>query len=169
MPFRKVPPPVTRLSVRTALSAIELADDLVTADTLLDRLGELAARAYDLDARRVSDRLRAREAIGSTGFGRGVAIPHARFDRLAAPALLFVRSETPVPFAAHDGKPVDLVFGLCSPVKAGAEHLKTLAAISRFVRDDATLEKLRGAKNADAVLALLDNQHPDRRDGQQAA
>jgi nitrogen PTS system EIIA component len=68
---------------------------------------------------------------------------------------LFVRLSEPVGYKAIDGKPVDLVFLLLSPPDAGAEHLKALAAISRVIRNAATLEKMRGARSRDALAAVL--------------
>ena len=59
---------------------------------------------------------------------------------------------------AHDGKPVDLIFALLSPQKAGVEHLKALAAVSRFLRDEHMVAKLRGASGQDALYALLNRQ-----------
>ena len=61
----------------------------------------------------------------------------------------------PLDYKAIDGRPVDLVFLLLSPVDAGAEHLKALAAISRVTRNGATLEKMRGARSSDALAAVL--------------
>ena len=85
--------------------------------------------------------LNEREQLGSTGFGQGVAIPHAKIDGLTRIYGLFARLGEPVDYKAIDGRPVDLVFLLLSPPDAGAEHLKALAAISRVTRDVATLEK----------------------------
>ena len=68
---------------------------------------------------------------------------------------LFARLGEPVDYKAIDGKPVDLVFLLLSPMDAGADHLKALASISRVTRDAGTLERLRGARSRDALAALL--------------
>ena len=99
--------------------------------------------------------LNEREQLGSTGFGQGVAIPHAKIEGLGRIYGLFARLGEPVDYKAIDGRPVDLVFLLLSPPDAGAEHLKALAAISRVTRDAATLERLRGARSRDALAALL--------------
>jgi PTS system nitrogen regulatory IIA component len=99
--------------------------------------------------------LNEREQLGSTGFGHGVAIPHAKIEGLASIYGLFARLAEPVDYKAIDSRPVDLVFVLLSPPDAGAEHLKALAAISRVTRDAATLERLRGARSRDAVAAVL--------------
>ncbi len=123
--------------------------------TLFQQLGTAAARAYDLDAKLVAERLASREKLGSTGFGGGIAIPHGKLDGLKRVYGIFVRLPQPVDFAAVDDLPVDLVFMLLSPTGAGAEHLKALACVSRKLRDRSFAAKLRGAGSRDALFALL--------------
>lgn len=118
-------------------------------------LGAAASTQWGLDAKQVADLLTAREKLGSTGFGGGVAIPHARVDGLVGVRGMFVRLARPIDFAAVDDQPVDLVFMLLSPSGAGADHLKALARISRRMRDSALAAKLRGAGSRDALYALL--------------
>lgn len=122
---------------------------------LFGQLAGVAARLTGLDARDLADRLALREKLGSTGFGAGVAIPHARLDELPAITGVFARLAQPIDFAAVDDLPVDLVFVLLSPSDAGAEHLKALARVSRRLRDRDLLAKLRGAGSPDALYALL--------------
>jgi nitrogen PTS system EIIA component len=128
---------------------------VVAKKPLFGALGELAERAYGVDAVRVVERLTERERLGSTGFGGGVAIPHGKIDGLDHVVALFVRLPQAIDFAAVDDLPVDLVFTLLSPVDAGADHLKALAKVSRALRDKAFVAKLRGAANEDALMALL--------------
>ena len=123
--------------------------------SLLLQIANLAAQRIGLDAVAINASLVDREQLGSTGFGQGVAIPHAKIDGLSKIYGLFVRLGEPVDYKAIDGRPVDLVFLLLSPPGAGAEHLKALAAISRVTRDAATLERLRGARSRDALAAVL--------------
>lgn len=122
---------------------------------LFGQLGTLAGQALGLDARLVAERLGERERIGSTGFGGGVAIPHARLPDLAAPVGLFARLAQPIDYQAVDDAPVDLVFALLSPERGGSEHLKALARVSRRLRDRPFLAKLRGAGSPDALVALF--------------
>ena len=126
---------------------------------LIGAAAGLAAAAHGLDRAMVQEALAARERLGSTGFGNGVAIPHAKLAVLTRPLGAFVRLETPIAFGSVDGLPVDLAFVLLSPIAdingGGAGHLKTLARISRALRDQAFLAKLRGAVSADALYALL--------------
>lgn len=124
---------------------------------ILATLADCFAAVYGLDAAHVHERILEREALGSTGFGRGVAIPHARIDRLTRPVAAFFRLEEPVEFASADGMPVDCVFGLLSPDQAGVIHLQALAAISRLMRDDRMHARLSAAPDADALYAVLVN------------
>src|SRR5437016_6743177 len=123
--------------------------------SLLQQLANLAAQRLGIDSAPVLAGLNQREQLGSTGFGQGVAIPHAKIDGLEGVYGLFARLGEPIDYKAIDGAPVDLVFLLLSPPDAGAEHLKALAAISRITRDAATLERLRGARSRDALAAVL--------------
>jgi len=130
------------------------ADD---KSAILQKLAQRFAEVYGLDPQIVLERIEERERLGSTGFGRGVAIPHARIDGLARPVAVFLRLEAPVAFDAADGMPVDLVFGLLSPEQAGAAHLHALAAISRLMRDERMHRSLSDAPSAEALYGLLCN------------
>jgi PTS system nitrogen regulatory IIA component len=145
----------------TALFSIEpQAVRVIRAESkaqILDTLADCFAAVYALDRTQVQKRIEERESLGSTGFGRGVAIPHARLDGLSRPVAAFLRLEEPVEFKSADGMPVDCVFGLLSPEQAGAVHLQALAAISRLMRDDRMHQKLSSAPDADALYALLVN------------
>ncbi len=123
--------------------------------SLLQQLANMAAQRLSMDGAALLASLNEREELGSTGFGHGVAIPHGKIEGLNCIYGLFVRLSEPVDYKSIDGQPVDLVFLLLSPVDAGAEHLKALAAISRVTRHAATLEKLRGARSRDALAAVL--------------
>ena len=116
---------------------------------------EIAARSFGLDAGDILDALLEREAVGSTGVGHGVAVPHARLTGLDRMRAVFVRLEHPVEFASIDDQPVDLMFALFAPPNAGAEHLRALARVSRLLRQGNLREQLRQARTADALHALL--------------
>lgn len=124
---------------------------------ILDQLAQRFAGVYGLDPVVVLERIEEREKLGSTGFGRGVAIPHARIPGLNRPVAVFLRLGSPVAFDAADGMPVELVFGLLSPEAAGAAHLHALAAISRLMRDEAMHRALAEAPGSEALYALLSN------------
>lgn len=124
---------------------------------ILETLADGFAGVYGLDRVLVLDRIEEREKLGSTGFGRGVAIPHARIPDLDKPVAAFLRLEHPVDFDAADGMSVDCVFGLLSPEQAGAAHLQALAAISRLMRDEKMHAALLAAPDREAVRGLLVN------------
>lgn len=111
---------------------------------LLD-LSAHAAEITGLDVRAIYDTLLQRERLGSTGLGRGIAVPHVKLKGLPGIVCLFARLQKPIDFESQDDEPVDLIFLLLAPDHAGGDHLKALARISRLVREPAALERLRAA------------------------
>ena len=122
---------------------------------LLQELARRVAPATGIGTGLILDALQSRERLGSTGLGRGFALPHARLPGLATLCGLFARLARPIDFDAIDGAPVDLVFLLLAPEDAGKEHLSALAAISRPLRDAAFAQDLRRAKSSEAAFELL--------------
>jgi PTS system nitrogen regulatory IIA component len=108
-----------------------------------------------LDEREVFETLLQRERLGSTGIGDGVAIPHGKLPGLDRLFGLVARLEKPVDFDALDGQPVDIAFLLLAPEGAGADHLKALAQVARLLREPGILERIRAARDASALYALL--------------
>src|SRR5438874_7484038 len=121
----------------------------------LQEIARRAATIASCSERQIYDVLAERERLGSTGIGRGVAIPHGKLAELSRLYGLFARLDRPIAFDAIDDQPVDLVFVLLAPADAGAEHLRALARVSRLLRDSTICQKLRGTDNADALYALL--------------
>ena len=142
-------------------------NDLLTADRIvmlvdpgtiagvLDAAARLLSEGSPATTQLIADALRQREQLGSTAIGHGVAVPHARIDGMTSVRGVFLRLETPVGFDAVDDRPVDLIFALFAPPTAGADHLRALAAVSRALRSPELREKLRQARNIDAVRALF--------------
>jgi PTS system nitrogen regulatory IIA component len=122
---------------------------------VLQELASRAGVAVDIDRRIILDALQARENLGSTGLGKGFALPHARLDAVARPFALFARLARPIDFAAIDGKPVDLVILLLTPANGGNQHLATLAALSRPLRNEGLVQRLRRASDAAEAYNLL--------------
>lgn len=108
-----------------------------------------------LDCRELCAALIERERLGSTGMGRGVAIPHCRIEGVEKIFGCLVRTSQPIDFEAVDGEPADLFYFLIAPEGAGSDHLKALARVSRVLRETETCQKLRGAKDAHALRAVL--------------
>lgn len=121
----------------------------------LQELSTRAAEITGLEAREIFDTLLQRERLGSTGLGRGIAIPHVKFKKLKSIVGLFAKLAEPIPFDSHDGEPVDLVFLLLAPEHASGDHLKALARISRLVREPAVLERLRAAEDVASIKEVL--------------
>lgn len=128
---------------------------VVSKKALFQQLGQLAAAAYGVDAKAAAEALTEREKLGSTGFGGGVAIPHARIAGIDAIHGVVATLAKPIDVGAVDDLPVDLVVALFSPSDAGADHLKALARVSRALRDGQFVAKLRGAGSEDAMYVLL--------------
>ena len=114
-----------------------------------------AAETLGISEDRMLEALREREALGSTGLGSGVAVPHARLKGVARVTAVFVRLDTPVAYGSVDDRPVDLMFALFAPPSDGAEHLRALAAVSRALRSAEMREHLRQAHTTDAIRALF--------------
>jgi PTS system nitrogen regulatory IIA component len=141
--------------------------DLLTPDSIipvlsatskkqaLQELARVAAGRTGQAERAIFDVLLERERLGTTGVGRGVAIPHGKLPGLDRIYGVFARVEHKIDFDAIDGEPVDLLFLLLAPEGAGADHLKALARVSRLLRDAPTCAKLRAAKDGRAIYAVL--------------
>ncbi len=122
---------------------------------LFAALAERAAPLVDVTPARVVEVLTVRERLGSTGFGGGIAIPHGKLDDLDRSIGVFARLAEPLDYGAVDNLPVDIVVMMLSPAASGMAHLKALAGVSRTLRDQGLLARLRGAGSADAIYALL--------------
>ncbi|MBK18243.1 MAG: PTS IIA-like nitrogen-regulatory protein PtsN [Rhodospirillaceae bacterium] len=130
----------------------------VRATSKKQALQELAAQAAKVSGqneRAIFDVLLERERLGTTGIGRGVAIPHGKLPELDRLYGVFAKLEQPVDFEAVDDQAVDMVFLLLAPESAGADHLKALARISRLFRDGEMCKKLRAANDDSSLCKLL--------------
>ena len=146
---------MTDLSDLLRADAVLLGVSTLGKKPLFALLGTALARQTGADPKAIAEALADREKLGSTSFGSGVALPHAKVDGLEQVTAVFVRLAKPIDLDALDGAPVDLVMALLSPTSAGAEHLKALARVSRRLRDRDFLAKLRGAGSPDALYALF--------------
>jgi len=103
----------------------------------------------------VFDSLFARERLGSTGLGHGVAVPHGRIKQITQPAAAFVRLAEPVAFDAPDGKPVDLLLVIVVPEAATQQHLDILAEVAQKLSDGTVLNTLRTETDVSRIHELL--------------
>jgi nitrogen PTS system EIIA component len=126
-----------------------------TKKQALQDVAQKASALTGIDARDIFDTLLQRERLGSTGVGRGIAIPHGRLPALKRIVTVFARLDEPIDFEALDNEPVDLIFLLLAPEHAGADHLKALARISRLLREPSTIERLRNSRDRAALYSVL--------------
>jgi PTS system nitrogen regulatory IIA component len=116
---------------------------------------ELARNSDEFSKREIFESLCARERLGSTGLGKGVAIPHGRVKGSRHVQASFIRLRKPLPFDAADGEPVDLLFCLAVPEDCGEDHLKLLAQVAELFSDPQLLRELREAESPGRLLQLL--------------
>jgi nitrogen PTS system EIIA component len=145
------------MKISDLLSSTDALFDLRIAGkaSLLQELAARAATGLGLDVDRIAPVLLKREKLGSTGIGRGVAIPHARLPELQRPFGLLAKLRQPIEFDAIDGQAVDIVFVLLLPAAAENEALGALALVARTLRSPESLARLRGAKSASELYAAI--------------
>lgn len=145
------------MEIKDFLSSDQVMIDLVDYDKarLLDDLSVRAAGALQLDVGVVQSAVMRREALGSTGIGGGIAIPHARIGGLKVPFGVFARLASPIEFEAIDGEPVDVVFMLLLPETPEGEQLNALACASRKLRDAGARDAIRAAPDSASIFRLL--------------
>jgi PTS system nitrogen regulatory IIA component len=117
--------------------------------------GALFAQQIGLDANAVVEFLNAREDLGSTALGAGVAIPHGRVKGLKQPAAAFIKLKDPIEFAAPDGEPVSILIFLLVPEKATQQHLEILSSIAQLLSDPDARQFLEAANDPVKVRELL--------------
>ena len=122
---------------------------------VFEHIGLLFENNQGIGQRVVFDSLLARERLGSTGLGQGIAIPHGRIEGLRAPQGAFIRLASPVPFESPDGLPVSMLFALLVPEQAAEQHLQILAELAGLFSDRARREALRAAASIDEVRAVF--------------
>lgn len=130
----------------------------IKADNKSELLHEMSVKLghhENIDEQTVEDAMMEREKLGSTGYGAGVAFPHARIEGAKRVKAYFAKLAAPVEFDAVDGLGVDLVFMLVSPENSGADHLEALATLSKAMRNKTLCAKLRKATTKDEIYKLL--------------
>ena len=133
-----------------------LLDEAITSKKqVLEIIAKTASSVTNCEQQIIFDALVERERLGTTGIGKGVAIPHARLAGLTELYCTFLRVK-PVDFESVDSKPVDLIFCLLVPEESGADHLKALARISKLLRNEDICTLLRNAKNTQEVLNIIE-------------
>lgn len=122
---------------------------------LLETLAELfAASLPDVDETALFQALVARERLGSTGIGQGIAIPHCRFDTGGETLCACITLADPIDFDAVDSVPIDVVFAMLVPENTEENHLQALAALAEALQDDKFAQRLRNCRSDDALYQL---------------
>jgi len=125
--------------------------DMASKRRVFDEAGMMFQNHQGIARSTVFDSLFARERLGSTGLGQGVAIPHGRIAKLAAPIGAFLRLKEAIPFEAPDGKPVNLLFFVLVPEKATDTHLQILASLAEMFADVGMRERLSTLPDVQSV------------------
>lgn len=128
---------------------------------LFEQVGLLFENNHGIARSLIFDSLFARERLGSTALGQGVAIPHGRIKGLKEALGAFVRLAQPVPFDAPDGKPVSLVFVLLVPEQATEKHLQILSELAQMFSDRALRELMSSAPDPGALHQIVAGWEPD--------
>lgn len=139
-----------------------LSEDMILTEVganskrhLLEEISTYIARKEGIDKNTIFEAVLERENLGSTGYGNGVAFPHARINGLKHIMSVFVRLDKPLDYDALDGQPVDMVAFMISPENSGDDHLRTLAAFSRVLKNAEICESVRKAKGPHEIYIAL--------------
>lgn len=142
-------------------SNILLDADLTSKKRIFEQAGLLFENNENISRTLVFDSLFAREKLGSTGLGQGVAIPHSRIKGLKSATGAMIRLQNPVPFDSPDGQNVQLVFVLLVPERATDEHLQILSELAQMFCDKPFRERLLGAAASADLHALITQWEPN--------
>jgi PTS system nitrogen regulatory IIA component len=138
-----------------ALENVALDLDVSSKKRAFEQAGLLFENNCGIARSTVSDNLFARERLGSTGLGHGVAVPHGRIKGLKAPMAAFVRLAEPIPFESPDGEPVNLLVFLLIPDHVTQQHLEILSEIAEMFSDEGFRHALVEAPDAQTAHARL--------------
>ena len=134
--------------------------DVSSKKRVFEKVGLLFENNHQIARSRVFDSLFAREKLGSTGLGQGVAIPHGRIKGLKEALGVLVRMKQAIPFDAPDGQPVGLIFVLLVPDRATDVHLQILSELAQMFSDKLFRERLLEAPGAPELHQLITQWQP---------
>src|SRR5438046_6542721 len=134
--------------------------DVSSKKRLFEQIGLVFENSRQIPRARVFDALFAREKLGSTGLGYGVAIPHGRIKTLKEPVCAFVRTAAPIAFESPDGQPVNLVFAMLVPEHANETHLELLSELAQMFSDARLRDALASAGDAATAHRLITEWSP---------
>ena len=160
---------MNRLAAILPAAQVLVGVDATSKKRAFEEAGLLFENLHGLSRALITDSLFARERLGSTGLGQGVAIPHGRIKGLKEALGAFIRLAQPVPFDAPDGNPVTLVFVLLVPEKATEKHLQILSELAQMFSDKNLREAMSRAADAAALHQLVSAWQPDAAGQRRAA
>lgn len=131
--------------------------EILSKKRALEALSELLAQDEQVSPNEIFDTLLARERLGSTGLGHGVAIPHGRISGLKRTQAALIKLSGGIDFDAPDHQPVDLMFALLVPEECTSEHLEILSKLAELFSDPTTVQQLRSSHDSDSTLGLLND------------
>ena len=126
---------------------------------VLELIGKLIAQHTQLDADTIYESLIAREKLGSTGFGNGIAIPHCRLEQCSEAVGALLQLNDHIDFDSLDGAPVDLIFVLLVPHEATEQHLQILKTLAERLDQEELREALRQAPDAQTLYRVMVDGH----------
>lgn len=156
-PSALAPKPGCKMKITEVIQPKAVVLDLraATKADLMRALATDASRAVALPEKAILQALSAREELGSTGIGQGIAIPHARLQGLAKAFSMAVRLKQPIEFDSIDGVPVDIVILLLIPDREGEPHVDRLACVAKQLRSKAVQDGVRRARDAAQLYSAL--------------
>jgi len=122
----------------------------------LEKISHIAGEKLNIDPQILFNNLIAREKIGSTGVGSGIAIPHVKIDSSLSATAVFIQCEAGIDYDAYDGKKVDILFAIFVPEDRCKEYLQALSELSQKLLDKKFLRQLRNAQTNEALCQLLE-------------
>ena len=146
---------MNRLSAILPASQVLVGVDASSKKRVFEHAGLLFENHHAIARATVTDNLFARERLGSTGLGHGVAIPHGRLKGLKNPLAAVLRLDHPIPFDAPDDEPVNLLIFLLVPEAATQKHLEILSEIAELLSDSVLRERLKACDDAAVLHGMI--------------
>ena len=154
------PAKMNRLAKFLPLENVVIGLSVTSKKRVFEQAGLIFENQNGIARSTVTDNLFARERLGSTGLGEGVAIPHGRIKGLKQPLAAFVRLAEPIPFESPDGQPVSLLIFLLVPEQATQQHLEILSEIAQLLSDREARERLHTEEDRESLHRLLTQWQP---------
>ena len=148
---------MNRLNSILSSSLVQVKVDATSKKRAFEEAGLVFENLHGLSRALIADSLFARERLGSTGLGHGVAIPHGRIKGLKAPLAAVFQLANPIGFDAPDEQPVSLLIFLLVPEASTQKHLEILSEIAEMLADASVRDRLKTSSNADELLAAITN------------